>query len=769
MRSLAETPSDVSIAEPHESGLLHATGRALYVDDLPLPKDALFIAVKGSDITCGRLSGLDLEAVRASEGVVCVITASDIPGSNDVSPIYEGDLLFANDVISFHDQPIFAVAAKTQAQADAAIIKARLDYIEESPVLDCAGARQQGAHLRPPRAFRVGEPETTLNEASIRCQESLHIRGQEHFYLEGQVALALPIEGEGIEIWTSSQHPTEVQHLVASVLNVPFHRVTVQVRRMGGAFGGKESQAAALAAVAGLAAMITGRAVKYRMRRREDMTRTGKRHDFECHTALGIDDDGVIQAAVIELAARCGYSTDLSEGIVDRAMFHADNAYSLGSVSVRGEILATNTVSNTAFRGFGGPQGMLAMESMMETAARVRGDDPLAFRLRNLYRPGRETTPYGQSVGAHPLREIIESLAASAGYETRRKEISESNSTSSRVIKGLALTPVKFGISFTAKHLNQAGALINIYQDGSVQVNHGGTEMGQGLHTKIRAIVARTLGVPVDSVIVTPTNTDKVPNTSPTAASSGTDLNGMAAAMAAETLRTRLLDYAAASWGLASPTMIDGEVVVDGQSHSTFAALVDAAYRDRVSLSATGYYRTPKLDYDLDQRWGSPFFYYAYGAAMSEVHVDALTGEYHVERVDILHDVGHSLNKSVDQGQIEGGFVQGMGWLTTEELLWSDTGRLLSASPSTYKIPTAHDMPRVFNVAMYEKPNTAETIYRSKAVGEPPLMLAISVWCALKDACASLTDYRVSPPLAVPATPEQVLASMNWARSYDGD
>ena len=763
---MAESTSDVSIAEAHESGLLHATGRALYVDDLPLPKDALFIAVKGSDITCGRLSGLDLEAVRASEGVVCVITASDIPGSNDVSPIYEGDLLFANDVISFHDQPIFAVAAKTQAQADAAIVKARLDYIEESPVLDCAGARQKGAHLRPPRAFRVGEPETTLNEASIRCEESLLIRGQEHFYLEGQVALALPIEGEGIEVWTSSQHPTEVQHLVASVLNLPFHRVTVQVRRMGGAFGGKESQAAALACVAALAATKTRRAVKYRMRRREDMTRTGKRHDVESSVELGIDESGIIQAASIQLSARCGYSTDLSEGIVDRAMFHADNAYSLGDAYIEGEILKTNTVSHTAFRGFGGPQGMLAIESAMETAARQFGEDPLLFRLNNLYRPGRQVTPYGQDVGAHPLREIMESLRVTARYDARRQAIAEYNERRGRTIKGLALTPVKFGISFTAKHLNQAGALVNLYQDGSVQVNHGGTEMGQGLHTKIQGIVSRVLHLPDDQIRVTATNTDKVPNTSPTAASSGTDLNGMAAARAAETLLSRLMEHAEKDLGVVKPMLDAGWLVSGGERVMSIKALVDSAYRARISLSATGFYRTPKLDYDLDRRWGDPFFYYAFGAALSEVHVDGRTGEYHVEQVDIVHDVGHSLNEAVDRGQIEGGFIQGMGWLTTEELLWNDEGRLMSASPSTYKIPTAHDLPKIFNVSLFDRANEAPTIYRSKAVGEPPLMLAISVWCALKDACASVCQYKVSPDLAVPATPEQVLWAMERAREF---
>tara|TARA_A100001035_G_scaffold110775_1_gene86883 strand:- start:270 stop:2561 length:2292 start_codon:yes stop_codon:yes gene_type:complete len=753
-------------ASPHESAALHVTGEARYVDDIPVPQGSLFVSVKGSDITAGKLVSMDLTEVSESPGVVCVLTSDSVPGSNDVSPVYDGDVLFVEREISFHDQPLFAVIATSQAEADAALSKSVIHYNETSPVLDCATAREAGLLLRPNRSFRFGDAERALATMPIHVHQRLHIKGQEHFYLEGQVALAKPSEEDGVEVWTSSQHPTEVQHLVASVLDVPFNQVTVQVRRMGGAFGGKESQAAALACVAALAATKTRRAVKYRMRRREDMTRTGKRHDVESNVELGIDESGIIQAASIQLSARCGYSTDLSEGIVDRAMFHADNAYSLGDACIEGEILKTNTVSHTAFRGFGGPQGMLAIESAMETAARHIGEDPLLFRLNNLYRPGRHVTPYGQDVGAHPLKEIMESLRVTARYDARRQAITEHNERRGRMIKGLALTPVKFGISFTAKHLNQAGALVNLYQDGSVQVNHGGTEMGQGLHTKIQGIVSRVLHLSSDQIRVTATNTDKVPNTSPTAASSGTDLNGMAAARAAETLLSRLMEHAEKDLGALEPGLHDGWLVSGGERVMSFKALVDSAYRARISLSATGFYRTPKLDYDLDRRWGDPFFYYAFGAALSEVHVDGRTGEYHVEQVDILHDVGNSLNEAVDRGQIEGGFIQGMGWLTTEELLWNDAGRLMSASPSTYKIPTAHDLPKTFNVSLFERANEAPTIYRSKAVGEPPLMLAISVWCALKDACASVCRYKVSPDLSVPATPEQVLWAMDRAREF---
>ncbi|MEE9099522.1 xanthine dehydrogenase molybdopterin binding subunit [Pseudomonas nitroreducens] len=745
----------------HDSAALHVSGAARYVDDLKEPRELLHAAVGLTGIACGAVRALDLDAVRAAPGVVAVLTLDDVPGHTDIGPVFPGDPLLAGDRVKYHGQALFAVAAESLIQARRAVRLAKVEYAEESALLDPLQAKAEERFVRPPHHMRRGDAEAALAAAPHVLEARQFVGGQEHFYLEGQASMALPTDDGGMLVHTSSQHPSEVQKLVAEVLAIPLAKVTVEVRRMGGGFGGKETQAAPFACLAALLARKTGRAVKLRLPRADDMRLTGKRHPFHNRYRIGFDDDGRLLAAQLEVVGDCGHSPDLSDAIVDRAMFHADNAYFIPDVAISGYRSFTNIVSHTAFRGFGGPQGMMIIERAMDDIARAVGKDPLDVRKLNLYGSmGRELTPYHQKVEHNLLGELIARLERSSDYHARREAIHAFNAQSPVLKKGLALTPVKFGISFTAQHLNQAGALIHLYTDGSIQLNHGGTEMGQGLNTKVAQIVAEEFQVPLECVAITATRTDKVPNTSPTAASSGTDLNGMAARDAARTLKKRLAEFLAERDGV-KPQEVrfeHGGVTV-GTQRLGFAEVIQAAYFARIQLSATGFYRTPKIFYDRDKGQGHPFFYFAYGAAVSEVEVDTLTGEYRVRRVDILHDVGRSVNPAIDIGQIEGGFVQGMGWLTTEELRWDDAGRLLTVGPATYKIPAVSDMPEDFRVALFDRPNEEDSVYLSKAVGEPPFMLAISVWSALRDAVASLADYRVSPELDTPATPERVL----WA------
>ncbi len=605
-----------------------------------------------------------------------------------------------------------------------------------------------------------GDLAAALAASPHRVEGTLHIGGQEHFYLEGQVALAVPGEDEML-VYSSTQHPSELQNIVAHMLNLPAAAVNVEVRRMGGAFGGKESQAAQWAAIAALAARITGRPCKLRLDRDDDMAMTGKRHDFRADYMAGFDRDGAITAFDVSLASRCGYSVDLSSSINDRAMFHADNAYYLPATRIVTKRAKTHTVSNTAFRGFGGPQGMMAAERLIDDIAWTLGLDPLDVRKRNLYGEGRDLTPYGMRVTDNILPEMIETLERTSDYRARRRELAAFNAQSAFLKRGIALTPVKFGISFTTSHLNQAGALVHVYQDGSVHLNHGGTEMGQGLFVKVAQVVAEEFGIDLECVKITPTSTGKVPNTAPTAASSGSDMNGMAARAAAATIKGRLKEFAAQKFATA-PELISfhDNKVFAGNQVVTFAQLAKEAYLARISLSSTGFYRTPKIHWDAAQATGHPFFYFAYGVACSEVIIDTLTGEMKVTRVDILHDVGRSLNPAIDIGQIEGGFVQGMGWLTCEELVYDPQGRLLTHAPSTYKIPCASDVPPDFRIALYDSASREDTIYRSKAVGEPPLMLAISVFAAIADAIHSLAPgKRVA--LDAPATPESILHAIH--------
>lgn len=751
----------------HESAYKHVRGAAEYVDDLPLLPGTVFVATGQSSKPHARIAALDLTAVKNAPGVVDVIVQRDIPGKVDVAPVYSGDPLLAGDLVEFIGQPIFAVAATSFEAAQRAVLLARIDYEELPAQLTVEDSLAAHSFVLPEHQLLLGDPDASIGEAPHQLSSEIYVRGQEHFYLEGQISEARLTEDGGIHVISSSQHPTELQKLVAEVLGIPFHLVVAEVRRMGGGFGGKESQAAPLACIAALFAQRTRRPVRYRMPRRDDMVQTGKRHDFLNRWRVGFDNEGKLLGVDMLLAGKCGFSADLSEGIVDRAMFHADNAYFLNNARILGVRCKTHTVSNTAFRGFGGPKGMMAIETIVEDIARYLGKDPLDIRKANLYQPGADETPYGQKIEQHVLPALIERLEQSSNYRTRRAAITEFNKTHRTLKKGLALTPVKFGISFTAKHLNQAGALLQIYTDGSLLINHGGTEMGQGLYTKIQQIVASAFGVSVQRVMVSSTRTDKVPNTSPTAASSGTDLNGMAAKDACDKIKADLIAFAVEHFQLdAAQISFAQDQVVLGEQAMSFAEFIKLAYLNRVALSATGHYRTPKIYYDRAKAKGQPFLYFSNGAAVAEVTLDCLTGEYKVEQIDVLHDVGKSLNPAIDIGQIEGGFIQGMGWLTTEELLWDEKGRLISNSPANYKIPTAFDVPEKFNVELFDEPNIENTIHLSKAVGEPPLMLAISVWAALRDACSSTTDYQFSPRLDTPATPERIYWALQECAAF---
>lgn len=754
----------VGAALPHDAARRHVRGTAPYIDDLPEPAGLLHAAVGLSPVAHGTLTGLDLDKVRAYPGVVAVLSAADIPGENNVGPVLKDDPILVDRAIEFHGQALFAVAADTLHAARRA---ARLDVATIDPLpalLTIDEALAANSHILPPQRMARGDAAGAIAKAAHRLTGSLTMGGQDHFYLEGQISLAIPTEDGGVLIYCSTQHPSEVQHLVAHALHLPDALVTVEVRRLGGGFGGKETQAAQFAALAAIFALKTKRPVKLRLDRDDDMMMTGKRHDFQVRYTVGFDEDGRIEGLDALLASRCGYSADLSGAINDRALFHIDNCYYLPHVSVESLRLKTHTVSNTAFRGFGGPQGMLAIEAVIDDIARFLGKDPQAVRAVNLYGPGRDTAPYGQVVDDDIAPRLIARLAESADYAERRAAIDRFNAASPYRKRGLALTPVKFGISFTTTFLNQAGALVHVYTDGSVQVNHGGIEMGQGLYQKIRQVTADCFGIDIERVLATATTTGKVPNTSATAASSGADMNGKAAEAAALQIRARLAAFAAQKFSVTATdiSFSNGQVSGGGQS-LPFPDLVRAAYLARISLSSTGFYATPKIHFDKETFTGRPFLYYAYGAAVAEVEVDCLTGENKLLRVDILHDCGASLNPALDKGQIEGGFIQGMGWLTMEELVWDARGRLRTHAPSTYKIPAISDTPEAFTVTLWDEANREDTIHRSKAVGEPPLMLANAVFFALRDAVAATAALPGPVPLDAPATPERLLRAIQTA------
>ena len=747
---------------PHDSARLHVQGSAAYIDDIREPQGTLHLAVGMADKACGVVRSLDLGAVRDAPGVVAVLTAADIPGKNDIAPVFADEPLFADKDVMFHGQAMFVVAARTRDEARRAARLARIDIEERAPSVTVADALETGARVLDDYAFGRGDALAAIDKAPHRLAGQLAIGGQEHFYLEGQASLAIPGEGDEMMVHASSQDPTETQHIVARVLGVPDAFVTVETRRMGGAFGGKESQACTWAALAAVAARVTGRPCKVRLDRDDDFALTGKRHDFRADWKVGYDDRGVIAGYEVMLNARCGCSADLSLGVCDRAMFHAGNGYWLPDVAIATKRLKTNTVSNTAFRGFGGPQGMIAIERVMDAIARERGLDPLDVRKANLLRAGFARTPYNQTVeDCESQRAIIEELEETSDYRARRERVAAFNATSPLIKRGIALTPVMFGISFTLIPLNQAGALVHVYSDGSIHLNHGGTEMGQGLFTKVAQIVAEEFGVPLHFVRITATNTAKVPNASPTAASSGTDLNGMAAKIAAAEIKGRMAAFVAGHWGVPVETVEfrDGRAM-SGNHAMEFGPLAKACRHARVQLSHAGHFKTPEIHWDRASATGRPFYYFAYGAACAEVAIDTLTGEMRVLRADLLHDVGASINPALDIGQVEGGFIQGMGWLTTEELVYDDKGRLTTHAPATYKIPVASDVPPIFNTKLHTRPNPTPSVYRSKAVGEPPLMLAISVYSAILDAVHAVNP-KGQPRLEAPCTPESILTAVH--------
>ncbi len=753
----------------HDSAHKHVAGSAVYIDDMPEPVGTLHAGLGLSTVAHGVLKSVDLSAVRAAPGVVAVLTAEDVPGVNDISPSYmDDDPVLAEGKVEFHGQPIFCVIAQTRDQARRAARLAKIEYEELPAIIDMGGLDPEAARqVAKPLTFRRGDAAAAIAAAPKRVTGRMRVGGQEHFYLEGQVSLAVPGEDDEVTVYCSTQGPSETQHMIAHALGVASHAVTIEVRRMGGGFGGKETQANQWAALAAIAAKKLGRAVKIRLDRDEDMVVTGKRHDFMIDYDVGFDEEGRLLGVDYTFALRAGFSADLSGAVGDRALLHCDNAYFLPHVHAKSAPLYTNTVSNTAFRGFGGPQGMVGVERVIDEVAFAVGKDPLEIRKLNFYDEmgtagDRNLTPYHQKVEDCIIQRIVAQLEESADYAGRRREISAFNANSRFVRRGLALTPVKFGISFTKTEANQAGALVHVYTDGSVHMNHGGTEMGQGLHLKVAQVVAEEFQIDLDRVRITATTTGKVPNTSPTAASAGTDLNGMAAQDAARQIKNRLIDFAAEKHGVPRDQIVflPNRVRV-GNQEIAFGDLVKQAYMARVQLSAAGFYKTPKIKWDRAQGRGHAFYYFAYGAACAEVSVDTLTGEYVVERADVLHDVGRSLNPAIDLGQVEGGFIQGMGWLTTEELVWDDKGRLRTHAPSTYKIPLASDRPKVFNVALTDWSQAYEpTIHRSKAVGEPPLPLGLSVLHALSDAVASVAGHRICPRLDAPATPERVLMAI---------
>ncbi|MDB4080296.1 xanthine dehydrogenase molybdopterin binding subunit [Amylibacter sp.] len=749
----------------HESATKHVTGKAKYCDDITEPVGTLHAYLGVSDVAHATIKSMDLTAVKSMPGVIGTITTLDIPGMNDISPTGQNDEpVFPVDTVQFYGQPLFAVIAKTRKIARHAAKLAVIDYDILPHALSISSAQNVGyPHVTAPLKLERGNVDKIKSKGSNQIKGEISIGGQDHMYLEGQIAFAVPGEDDDLIIHCSTQHPSEAQHMVAQVMGIPNNAVTVNVRRMGGGFGGKESQMNLFCVVAAIAAKKWNCAVKLRPDRDQDMTSTGKRHDFVINYDVTFDNDGLIKTVDSIFSARCGYSSDLSGPVTDRALFHADNAYYYPNVRLSSRPMKTNTVSNTAFRGFGGPQGVLAAERIIEEISFITGQDPLDVRKLNLYgETDRNITPYHQEIKDNILPKLINELEKNANYRERRNEIKSFNESSKILKKGIALTPVKFGISFTATWYNQAGALIHIYNDGSIHLNHGGTEMGQGLNTKIAQIVAEAFQVDFDRIKITKTTTEKVPNTSATAASSGTDLNGMAALNAADQIKNRLIKFAASHWNVKEIDIkFISNMVHVGKEAFRFNEFIKMAYMERVQLSAAGFYKTPDIHWDRAAGKGKPFYYYAYGAACSEVSIDTLTGEYRVDQTDILHDVGCSLNPVLDKGQIEGAFIQGMGWLTSEELWWDDNGKLQTHAPSTYKIPLASDKPSIFNVELADWSENRElTIKRSKAVGEPPFMLGISVLEALSMAISSINNYKVCPKLDTPATPERVLMAV---------
>jgi xanthine dehydrogenase large subunit len=762
--------AEVGQNHPHESAILHVLGEATYTDDIPEAQGTLHAALGTSPKAHARILSINLDPVRAMPGVVDVLTYKDIPGTNDCGPIIHDDPILAEEKVEYVGQPIFVVIAKSHDQARHAARKADIQYEELPAILTPEAARDAQSFVVPPMRLERGNAAEAFKKSKNFLKGKLHVGGQEQFYLEGQISYALPKEGNGMHVYCSTQHPTEMQHVVAHALHYPSHAVQVECRRMGGGFGGKESQSALWAACAAVAAAKLRKPVKLRADRDDDMMVTGKRHCFYYEYEIGYDDNGLITAAKVEMVSRAGFSADLSAPVATRAVCHFDNTYYLSDVDIRAMAGKTNTQSNTAFRGFGGPQGAICIEYIVDEIARNLGIDQLDVRKVNFYgrndEEGRNVTQYGQKIKDNVIHELVAQLELDSNYRERRKQVDAFNATSPVLKKGLAITPVKFGIAFNVTHFNQAGALVHIYTDGSVLVNHGGTEMGQGINTKVCQVVAHELGIPLARVRASATDTSKVANTSATAASTGADLNGKAAQDAAATLNKRLRDFAAKTYSVpAEEIVFAAGIVYAGEITTTFAELVAAAYLARVQLWSDGFYATPGLSWDRASMTGNPFGYYAYGASVSEVVVDTLTGEWKLLDVNALYDAGNSLNPAIDVGQVEGAFIQGMGWLTTEELWWNKTGKLMTHAPSTYKIPAVSDCPDNFDIRLFKNRNPFDSIHRSKAVGEPPLLLPFSVFLAIRNAVSSVGGHKVNPPLRAPATSEAILDAVEAVKA----
>ncbi len=753
----------VGVARPHESAELHVLGQATYTDDIPELQGTLHAALGLSSKAHARINAMDLAPVRNSPGVVAVYTAEDIVGTNDCGPIIHDDPILSAGEVMYVGQPIFIVVADTHDNARRAARRAVIGYDELPAIFTPQEAKAAQSYVLPPMQLKRGDYQAAFEQAPNVVKGQLFVGGQEQFYLEGQIAYAIPKEDHGMLVQCSTQHPSEMQHVVAHALGVHSHKVLVECRRMGGGFGGKESQSALWAASASIAAAKLRRPVKLRADRDDDMLVTGKRHCFFYEYEVGYDDSGKILAAKVDMTLRSGFSADLSGPVATRAVCHFDNTYYLSDVDIRAGCGKTNTQSNTAFRGFGGPQGAIAIEYIVDEIARNLGRDALDIRRLNFYgKTERNVTPYGQEIVDNVIEALTAELEQTSEYRARRAAVEAYNAASPVLKKGLALTPLKFGIAFNVTHLNQAGALVHVYVDGSVLVNHGGTEMGQGINTKVMQVVAHELGLDLDHVRATATDTSKVANTSATAASTGADLNGKAAQDAARQIRDRLTAFAIKLYGdedgvpvqfFNNAVHVNGHVV-------PFAELVQKAYLARVQLWSDGFYATPGLHWDPKTMNGHPFSYYAYGAAVSEVVVDTLTGEWKLLRADALYDAGRSLNPAIDLGQVEGAFIQGMGWLTTEQLWWNPAGKLMTHAPSTYKIPGVSDCPEDFRVRLFDNGNVEDSIHRSKAVGEPPLLLPFSVFFAIRDAISAVGGHRVNPPLNAPATSEEILRAV---------
>ncbi len=748
---------------PHDSAYKHVSGYAEYTDDINEPKNTIYGAIGLSKKAHAIIKKIDLSEVKKSEGVISVVTQIDIPGRNDVGPVFDGDPIFPTKKVEFYGQPLFAVAAITTELARKAVLKAKITYKELKPVITIKEALNKKQFLFKPRKIKKGNPTKKINKSKNILKGNFTTGSQEHFYLEGQAAFVVPKEDNNFLVYSSTQHPSETQQLIAKMFNQKSNSINVEVRRIGGGFGGKETNFMT-ACICALLAKKSGQPVKLRLDRDDDIILTGKRHEFLSEYEVGFDDEGIIEGLKINLSSNCGMSPDLSAAINERALLHIDNAYYISDIEVTNNLCKTNIPTSTAFRGFGGNQGMMAIENIIDNISRYLKKDPIEVRKKNFYQKDKKNvTHYGMTIEDNVINEIFKNLENKSNYKKRYADIRKFNEKNKFKKKGIAITPLKFGISFTTIHLNQAGALVHIYTDGSVHLNHGGIEMGQGTHTKIAQLVANSLGLPYNLVHISSTNTAKVPNTSASAASSTTDLNGAAALNAVAKIKLNLEKFIKKKYKIYNQEAVyKDQYIIFGNRQFEFQTIIQEAYLNRISLSSSGFYSTPKINFDKKKFKGRPFYYFCYGAAVSEVTIDTLTGENVLERVDILHDAGKPINPALEIGQIEGGFVQGQGWLTIEELNWKSNGQITTFSPSTYKIPAVSDIPKKFNVEIFkEGSNKEKVVNKAKTTGEPPLMLAMSVFYAIKDAVASIGNYQIAPELNAPATPERILMSVN--------